>query len=114
MPYGDGTGPMGTGPMTGRGAGYCGGFEAPGYASAGNGRGMGLGRGFRGGGRGRRNRFFAAGFMGGMPYGRRFAFDSVNPADEMQILRNQADMLKQQLKVLEERIAEKSGGKEQE
>ncbi|MCD6382905.1 MAG: DUF5320 domain-containing protein, partial [Thermoplasmata archaeon] len=23
MPWGDGTGPMGMGPMTGRGAGYC-------------------------------------------------------------------------------------------
>lgn len=28
MPRGDRTGPMGMGPMTGRGAGYCGGFGA--------------------------------------------------------------------------------------
>lgn len=33
MPGGDGTGPMGMGPMTGRGAGYCAGFEVPGYAN---------------------------------------------------------------------------------
>jgi hypothetical protein len=62
MPRGDGTGPMGYGPMTGRGAGYCAGYEVPGYMSqisrAGFGnRGCGFG-GF-GGGRGRRNRFLA-------------------------------------------------------
>jgi hypothetical protein len=33
MPRGDGTGPMGMGQMTGRGAGYCAGFTAPGYAN---------------------------------------------------------------------------------
>lgn len=71
MPRGDRTGPMGQGPMTGRGAGYCAGFNAPGYANPvpraglglrrGFGRGFtnsptysGAGRGFRGGfGRGR-------------------------------------------------------------
>jgi len=31
MPRGDGTGPMGMGPMTGRAAGYCAGFPVPGY-----------------------------------------------------------------------------------
>ena len=31
MPLGDGTGPMGWGPMTGRAAGYCAGFPVPGY-----------------------------------------------------------------------------------
>ncbi len=30
MPFGDGTGPMGFGPMTGRAAGYCAGYPAPG------------------------------------------------------------------------------------
>ena len=36
------------GPMTGRGAGYCGGFGMPGYAVPGGGRGFGrgMGRGF--------------------------------------------------------------------
>jgi len=33
MPFGDGTGPMGLGPMTGRGAGFCAGFGKPGFAS---------------------------------------------------------------------------------
>ena len=46
MPCGDGTGPMGMGPMTGRGAGFCGGFGAPGFMNAAPGRGgMGFGRG---------------------------------------------------------------------
>ncbi len=31
MPRGDGTGPAGMGPMTGRAAGYCAGYPAPGY-----------------------------------------------------------------------------------
>jgi len=73
MPFGDGTGPMGLGPMTGRGAGFCAGFGRPGFASTmpgypylygygyltqawprwGYGFGRGLGRGFgRGFGRG--------------------------------------------------------------
>jgi hypothetical protein len=33
MPFGDGTGPRGTGPMTGRGAGYCTGFAHPGFTN---------------------------------------------------------------------------------
>lgn len=31
MPFGDGTGPVGLGPMTGRAAGFCAGFPVPGY-----------------------------------------------------------------------------------
>ena len=31
MPWGDGTGPAGMGPMTGRAAGYCAGYPVPGY-----------------------------------------------------------------------------------
>lgn len=31
MPRGDGTGPVGAGPMTGRGAGFCAGYSVPGY-----------------------------------------------------------------------------------
>ena len=57
MPAGNGTGPMGMGPMTGRAAGYCAGYSVPGYINPvmgrgmgfGRGRGLGMGRGFRGG-----------------------------------------------------------------
>ena len=31
MPLGDGTGPGGMGPMTGRAAGYCAGYPVPGF-----------------------------------------------------------------------------------
>jgi hypothetical protein len=79
MPRGDGTGPMGMGPMTGRAAGYCAGFGMPGFANAprgwgyygmGYGWGLGLGRGYgrgfgRGSGPGR-------GFGMGRGFGRRF------------------------------------------
>ena len=63
MPGGDGTGPMGFGPQTGRAAGYRAGYGIPGYANLGYGRGYGLGCG-RGGGRGWRNRFYATGLTG--------------------------------------------------
>ena len=33
MPAGDKTGPLGLGPMTGRGLGYCAGYSNPGYAN---------------------------------------------------------------------------------
>lgn len=33
MPFGDGTGPGGYGPMTGRAAGFCAGYAVPGYAN---------------------------------------------------------------------------------
>ena len=60
MPGGDGTGPGGMGPMTGRAAGFCAGFPVPGYANPVGGRGMGMGWG-RGGGFGR-GRGFGRGF----------------------------------------------------
>jgi hypothetical protein len=50
MPRGDRTGPEGAGPMTGRGLGYCSGYNAPGFMDSGFGRafrrGFGCGRGF--------------------------------------------------------------------
>ncbi len=44
MPFGDGTGPRGMGPMTGRAAGFCAGFGRPGFANPIPGRGFGFGR----------------------------------------------------------------------
>ncbi|MFN2363324.1 MAG: DUF5320 domain-containing protein [Halarsenatibacteraceae bacterium] len=41
MPGGDRTGPAGAGPMTGRGAGYCNGFNRPGSFRPGAGMGRG-------------------------------------------------------------------------
>ena len=51
MPFGDRTGPLGLGPMTGRAAGYCAGYPVPGYLNPIPGRGFGRGAGFGGGGR---------------------------------------------------------------
>jgi len=39
MPRGDGTGPAGMGPMTGRAAGYCAGYPVPGFMNPVGGRG---------------------------------------------------------------------------
>lgn len=49
MPHGDGMGRLGRGSMTGRGMGYCAGFDMPGYMNGRPGflgRGRGFGRGF--------------------------------------------------------------------
>lgn len=46
MPGGDRTGPMGLGPMTGRAAGICAGYQNPGFANPIPGFGRGRGRGF--------------------------------------------------------------------
>jgi hypothetical protein len=64
MPGGDGTGPMGMGPMTGRAAGYCAGINMPGFANAVFGY-SGLGRGF---GRGIRHMYPANGMPGWRSY----------------------------------------------
>ncbi len=97
MPAGNGTGPMGMGSMTGRGAGYCSGSEMPGYA---NGGGFGRGFGF-GGGRGRRNRFFAA-----APQGRFAQQGAFDPAADQQGLKNQIEALQSQLEDIQKRLAE--------
>jgi hypothetical protein len=60
MPGGDRTGPMGEGPLTGRGSGYCAGASYPRRFSRGGDGGWDGGFG-RGGGRGRRNRSWATG-----------------------------------------------------
>ena len=59
MPGGDRTGPSGLGPRTGRAAGYCARNPAPGYMNPINSRGS-----YRGGGRGRRNLYYATGLTG--------------------------------------------------
>jgi hypothetical protein len=116
MPRGDGTGPMGQGPMTGRAAGYCAGYSVPGYVNPvfsggffGRGRGF-FGRG--GGGRGFRNMYYATGltgwqrasmgapaFVGAYPYA-----GEVTPKQEADILKNEADVLKSQLNDIQSRI----------
>ena len=108
MPRGDRTGPEGMGPATGRGAGFCTGYDTPGYANPYPGRGFGMGGGRgRGGGRfGRRNRFFAT----GLPRWARFQGTPAAPEwseqDEATALKSQASWLTQQLESIQKRLSE--------
>jgi len=104
MSRGDRTGPAGMGPMTGRGAGYCAGFQVPGFANpvAGRGIGYGAGRGGRGRGGGRGRCF------GG---GRGRMFGAPLPANmtveqELASLKNQAALLEEQASATKNRIEE--------
>ena len=89
MPGRDATGPMGAGPVTGRGLGLCAGRNILKYG-AGLGMGLGLGlacrRGFRGG-------------FGGGGAGR--AFPSGTQKDE---LTQQKNLLERQLKAIEKQM----------
>ncbi len=108
MPRGDGTGPLGRGPMSGRGAGFCAGFGFPGYDNAFPGRrfGMGFGRsrGFDGG-RGRRNRFPGAGMRERGCPGNFRAGDA-----EKVYLARRADALQSELDLIRNRLAEMEAG----
>jgi hypothetical protein len=102
MPRGDGTGPNGQGSMTGRGMGYCAGYQAPGYfnQSVGCGRGIGYGRGL-GLGRGRGWRQGIAPVVQSPAYPQ-----SVNPADEKRALQEQTGILEEELELVKSRLAE--------
>lgn len=100
MPRGDGSGPMGMGPMTGRGAGICAGYATPGYANqAGYGCGLGGGRGFR--------RMFN---VTGIPGWNRFGYFNSNTTyastvDEKELLSRQAKILENQLAGVKKRLS---------
>ncbi len=112
MPRGDGTGPAGMGPMTGRAAGYCAGFNVPGfmnpYGGAGRGRGFGMGygrgrgRGFgRGLGRGLGFGYAANPYYAGPAY-----YPQPNAEDELAVLRDQSEQLSRNLEDINTRISE--------
>ncbi len=110
MPGGDGTGPVGMGPMTGRAAGLCAGSGRPGYANAapGRGSGMGFGRG-RGLGarRGWRHRRSGAGWARGS--GDAVPCQPPDPGIEKRTLEAQADELQGQLDAIRKRLGEIEG-----
>jgi hypothetical protein len=96
MPGHDQTGPLGYGPRTGRGAGFCDGYPRPE-----DGRPMtapGFGRGF--------NRSF--GFGGGMGRGNRARrsrfFAPINPQDERTLLDKQKETLESRLNIINQRL----------
>ncbi len=123
MPRGDGTGPMGMGPMTGRAAGYCAGYPAPGFMNPIQGRGFGFGRG-RGAGFGRG---LGLGFRGGRgwsgyggfpsaapvhpygvavpPYGLPYG-GGPTPEQEADMLKGHAEYFEDALEGIKQRIAE--------
>lgn len=105
MPGGDGTGPVGMGPMTGRAAGSYAGYPNSGYVSPAGGRGFhGRGRGCGGGGGwGRRNWYYATGlpFWARVPQGS-FAAPSVE--DEREALKQQSQYLQESLDAVNRRI----------
>ncbi|MDY6933491.1 MAG: DUF5320 domain-containing protein [Spirochaetota bacterium] len=118
MPRGDGTGPAGFGPMTGRAAGHCAGYGMPGYMNPLGGRGVG-GRGYYGGGgrgRGFRHMFYATGLPGWMRfgyvpgYGEASPYVGVNPPitqeNEEVFLREQADYFQSALDDINKRLNE--------
>ncbi len=122
MPRGDGTGPAGMGPMTGRAAGYCAGYSVPGYANPISGCGFGFGRGRGGFGRG-----LGMGFRGGRgwggygtvpyaapvypgsaavpPYGAPYA-GGPTPGQEVEMLKGQAKYFEEALKEIRKEIAD--------
>jgi len=113
MPRGDGTGPLGFGPMTGRAAGRCAGYPIPGFMNLYGGRRF-YGSG-RGGGFGRRFAWAAQvvpvypGY--GLPGTYRYesaapAAAPVDRAVEIGELRAQAEFLKQSLTEISKRIEE--------
>ena len=111
MPGGDRTGPMGQGPRTGRAAGYCAGFDAPGYANLGFGFGRGRGAW---GGRGHRHMFWATGQPGWARFGWGAAAypasypeaPAAAPRNELQMLKAQAEYYGEILKDVQDRISE--------
>ncbi|HHY97693.1 MAG TPA: DUF5320 domain-containing protein [Firmicutes bacterium] len=132
MPRGDGTGPMGLGPMTGRAAGYCAGYPVPGFMNPLGGRWLGFGRGLGlGRARGWRHMYYATGLPGWVRFGypawpwhpgwiapgypgayripaagAPYAGQTAQPAveQETEILKEQAEYLRESLKEIEERL----------
>lgn len=124
MPFGDGTGPAGLGPMTGRAAGFCAGFAVPGYMNPIPGRGFGRGFG-RGGGRGWRHWYYATGLPGWMRAGQGWPawgaqpypavaavpfagpfVPQITPQQEAEALKAQAEYLAESLEGIRKRIGE--------
>ena len=120
MPYGDGTGPGGMGPMTGRAAGYCAGYPVPGFQNPMPGRGA-FGRGIgRGGGRGWRNMNYATGLPGGARYNMSYPAlgagvpnipysytpPQITPEQEIDTLKNQAKYMQDDMNAINDRIKE--------
>jgi hypothetical protein len=112
MPFGDGTGPSGQGPRTGRGSGYCADSGRPGYLNPAPRRAFGFRRGGFGFGRGWSRGWGCPGW--GYP-GYQSAPLTPNQEkkillDEKKALGEEAKALKQELEEIKERIQELEKG----
>lgn len=97
MPRGNRTGPLGLGPRTGRGLGYCATFDTPDYSKPVYGWGMAWGAGF-----GWRHRAYIPRLT---PWGiPRYA--PPTKAETLQALQSEADWLKEQLNAVQQKIDE--------
>ena len=113
MPLGDGTGPAGMGPMTGRAAGYCAGFPVPGYMNPYGGR-LALGFGWGGFGRGRwyphaapfRTIPYGVNPYSTFPYGAYPYAAPYSKEQEKEALTNQIKVLEDQIAAVRKRIEE--------
>lgn len=128
MPYGDRTGPWGRGSRTGRGAGFCAGYDIPGYMNdyvprMGMGRGRESGRGFgRGLGRGQ-----GPGFGHRLwfrrevdspypphesePYYRHVQYAKPDPEAEKEYLKDLVKSLEEELTAVKDRLKEITSSK---
>jgi hypothetical protein len=116
MPGGDRTGPRGMGTKTGRGAGYCAGYNVPGYANPIYGEGFpGTKRGGFGGGRGHRNMYYFTGLPGWnrhgvppyvAPYGMQPFVSQTTPEQELDYLKDQAKYFQDSLENIKKLIDE--------
>jgi len=100
MPGRDRTGPMGAGPMSGRGTGNCAGYGAPGNRSFYP--WSSFRPGFGGGGRGWRHQYYAT----GLTVWQRAGSMASTPEQELTGLRNSAEWLKTQLEAVTHHIDE--------
>ncbi len=104
MPGGDGTGPQGLGPRTGRAAGYCARYPGPGYMNPNPDRFFG-----RGGGRGHRNLYYATGLTGWQRGAYSYpppVVQTIPKGQELAELTNEAEYLESELKGIKKRIQE--------
>ncbi len=105
MPGGDRRGPMGQGPRTGGGMGFCSGYAGPGYGRGWRGYRFGFGGGRFACGRGlgqRRLRDDSGRFAGwAVPSG----YPTPDAEAEARILRQEADALRRQLEDVQQRLA---------
>ncbi len=103
MPWGDRTGPLGAGPRTGRGLGYCSGNTVPGYMVGGP--GLGLGRGW-GRGRGWAGRGWGRGAWGWQPTYYPQVSYTYSKEDEKKLLEDQIEGLTKTIESLKSRLEE--------